>query len=563
MIGSVKSLGDQYYPTAVATSKRTTRNNYGGVEKAWMTEKSTSYSYIENMEEEQGLDIGEMAEGIYDEIRNNLVKNTINGKSTNYIYTTNKKWLIDENDKTFLTSLVMKTFKDKYAEDYPEVYKELRCCHREISNLVKLVSHQIATHYTKNVDFDNMDNLFHFENITLDLITMTFRERRHDDYASMFACHLDNLQLDKEGHLVFTKEIEESIQVWTTIFEDIFTNPEVRKTYTEILCNSFSGNVLDKFIVANGCGSNGKSFLHSVMTLIHKDYAYKGSTSTLTNKIKDVSPAIANHNRKRFSLFSEPEENEKLMFSVVKDMTGGDNINARGLFTNDTKTIMAGVKICECNARLAIQGKTDYSMTRRIVDVLFKSCFKPKEELKNCVETEYVSYKTANLEYMTTEWKNKHTSGLFYYLFDYMIKNGKNFNNLGKLYIAEQITERSNSYITEQNELLAMVNEFCKPEAGKGISMFKLSQKIREDHTYTANMTKKELKLLGNKALQKRMKEDPQLQNQYVDGRKSINGVDYNNVLVGWSFKTDKERGIEEPDNDDDDDDEKPRCVLD
>jgi len=540
VLSSIKSLGEEYYEVADELSRKTIYNNYGDVRATWINITPTPFSYIEELakkvERNKKCEIDTITSSIHDLIKNDIVIHNRDGKLIMYIYT-NNRWVQDGQSNRYLKMRITNLFEKYLKDDYEDEYNNITTEFKELTNLSNLVLNKLIMNYVENIEFDNYDHLYHFSNITLDLKEMKFRKRKKEDYSTFFGCKLDDLELDDEGNLVWNNKIIKSVEKWETIFNDIFTNEDVKKTYIEILCNSFSGKVLPKFIVSNGAGSNGKSFLHACMMSLHNDYSYKGNTSTLTTPLNGgASPSIANHHRKRFSLFSEPDEDEKMLFSTIKSMTGDRSINARALYTNNTNTIMAGIKICECNARLPLQGITDYSMTRRLIDILFKTCFKSKEELKDHVEDDVITYKTANLEYITESWREENKSGLFYFLFKYMIDNRKNYDNLENIYIADSVKLRSSNYITQQNKLLEIVNTFCIEDINSCLTMNELADAIKQNPDVYNLLTKKEKKDLTSKALTIRMSKDPQLQNKFVAGRKTKNKITYNNALFGYKL---------------------------
>ncbi len=540
MISSIKSLGDDYFDIADEISKKTNKNNYGGVLECWKKAVPQPFTYITDILKKLKKSVKhDLIETIYQSIKDKVVVNTVNGKDSLFVYH-NDKWLEDGSSRRYFHSLITKTVEqDIEVDEDNEDLLLISSKYVELKNIGDLVLNKLYKTYKQNIEFDNIDYLYHFKNITLDLRTLTFRKRQRTDYATIEASYLNHLSLDKEGCLNFTDDILNSIEMWDTIFKDILTNQQVRQTYIEILCNSFSGKVLPKFVVANGCGSNGKSFLHSCVMMVHNKYAYRGSTSTLTNPIcGNANPTVANHHRKRFSLMAEPNENDKILFATVKSLTGDRCINARGLYSSNTETVMAGIKIVECNKRLELDGITDYSMTRRLVDVLFKTCFKPKDELKHHVgnDDDIITYKTANLEYLTEEWREKHSSGLFYYLFKYMVDNRKTFYNLDEVFIADSIKQRSLNYITQQNQLLQVIESFCVEKVGGVVSITDLANSIKNNQEFYNLLTKRERKEMTTRALTKRIKEDPQLQNKFISKRKMINGKSYNNALYGYSL---------------------------
>ena len=60
------------------------------------------------------------------------------------------------------------------------------------------------------------------------------------------------------------------------------------------------------------------------------DYGYVLPSNILLNTLKTGSnPELANCNFKRFVLVREPDDNHKLNCATIKELTGGNKINAR------------------------------------------------------------------------------------------------------------------------------------------------------------------------------------------------------------------------------------------
>ena len=56
----------------------------------------------------------------------------------------------------------------------------------------------------------------------------------------------------------YIQPIDEQMEEINKHFEMIFPNPLVRECYKYILASSLFGYKLEKIIVSNGCGGNGK-----------------------------------------------------------------------------------------------------------------------------------------------------------------------------------------------------------------------------------------------------------------------------------------------------------------
>ena len=467
------------------------------------------------------------SEEIYSEFNtifgDNYIINHFDGKPTYYIYDDiNLLWRRDDG-LNFLKHKILKIMKPIYQQklidsinddddDDGKVYqKKLELLNKinggGINDIAKLFIINRADPSKKNIEFDNKEHLYHFENKTLDLISMSLVERKKEDYVTMTGCKLiENFD---------NKKMDTTLEFWDNLLSDVFPREDEKDNWIQLMCNSFSGKVLEKFIIENGSGSNGKSFLNDVLRYIHKDYAFKGNVSILTKKIGDNgNPAIANMDKKRFCIFDEPCEEDTIEFSVIKTMTGSAIINARKLFSNDTRCIMAGVKLLECNQKLKLSGNTGDSMKRRAIDLLYRNQFKLECDIPK--DNTQTNIKIAKPEYKSKDWLEKNTSGLIYYFLKYMIKKELTFSNLEKISLCESIALRTKSYIEDSNDILQIVLTYCDYTTEEVFTEInEVYDKFTNSMDY-CNLTKREKKKLSKLKIRKSISTDPQLKDFYV-----------------------------------------------
>jgi len=507
---SIRAYGMEYVDVAIQASKKTTKNNFGGVLEFFKTAKLCECD-PNFLLEISG--VKSPAEHFINLFGDNIV---VNNKTEIFIFH-NNRWY-EDNKKLLLSSIIPKVLKkNKYPDK--KFVKNIERCYKAQQDIANLVISEFIFKTTKPINFNDIDYLYHFDNITLDTRDMTFREMHKTDYATIFGCELD---MNRD---------EEKIKLWDNIFNDIFPDEGVRDNYKDIICCSFSGKVLQKFTICNGCGSNGKSFLNGCISSLHKGYAYKMNISSVTKGQGDGgNPALANCSNKRFCVLAEPDEKDKIIFSQIKDMTGDREINARKLYSNETKCIMGGIKILECNEKLPISGITDYSMSRRLIDLYFESCFKSVEECNS-----EVGFKPKNSNFETNEWRNEHLSSLFWYLYDYM-KN-KTYDNLDNFKLCKKIVDRSKLYCESNNNILELINGYCEKSTEDFVKVKSIIQVIEEDLSFYNSLTKKERKELTYKLFCSKLEKDPQLRHQYKSSyRPKGNPHPIAGVLLGWKL---------------------------
>jgi len=527
---TIKKYGEQYKEAARILSNKS--ENRGKFEETWNAIKcgGNKTSLLDS--------IVNPSQDFYDIFGKNIVVNSFDGKKEVYCFDNKSKLWRRDDSLCLIKYYIGKKLKKKYKKDLADetnegiVKAKLGILTKSIdgngwrSDVAQVLLQIVIGSQYENIKFDNIDYLYHFKNTTLDLKTLTFRERVKEDYCTMFACELQDRN-------------EEKVKLWDTIITSIFLDPEVRRTYLDVIINSFSGRVLQKFIILNGKGSNGKSMLNNCFKFLHGDYYYKGACSDLCQPSKGGSnPSLANCNKKRFCVYTEPNEKESLQVSTLKDITGEDSINARKNFSNDTHTKMGGVKLLECNKRLKLAGDTGFSLQRRIIDTLYNSTFKSKDGITELDEPYHSidnpdGYQLANPEYETTEWREEHCSDLFHYLYDFMVTEKKHYNNMSDFIICESVKKRSQAYVLDNNDFLTLVNNYCEPSKNEYVFVKDLKNAIEEDADYYSLLSKYDKKQLTVQKLKKRLQDDAQLGSLFKE-RTQINKKEVYNVLLHY-----------------------------
>lgn len=135
-----------------------------------------------------------------------------------------------------------------------------------------------------------------------------------------------------------------------------------------------------KFIFLHGQGANGKSVFIELIAWLLGDYAHKIQTEILMHHQRSSqgpSPDIVALKGKRFIYANETEEGRRLADARIKELTGGDTLNARApygkadiTFRPTCKLIIAG------NHKLEISDASN-GMWRRVMLILFAQSIAP------------------------------------------------------------------------------------------------------------------------------------------------------------------------------------------
>lgn len=206
-----------------------------------------------------------------------------------------------------------------------------------------------------------------------------FRPGLPDDNIS-FQMGRSGADLDAISYEVYIPETPTPQQkLVLEFFERIYPDAVLREYVLTLLAACLEGgNPEQKFYVMQGVGSNGKSMIEKLMEQTFGDYGTSISTTTFTRKRADAgnaNPDVITVKCRRFLHCGEPDDNEKINCSVMKAWTGGDQVPARGLFSDQEKFVIQGKIFMSCNDLPPIQ-KMDDGTWRRIRVIPHTSIFK-------------------------------------------------------------------------------------------------------------------------------------------------------------------------------------------
>lgn len=167
-------------------------------------------------------------------------------------------------------------------------------------------------------------------------------------------------------------------------FAQVFVNADVRNYMLDILAQILDGSLrVEKFYICTGSGSNSKSVL---MTLFQKavgDYYGILPVSLITQKRAASNAAQAELERmrgRRIGVAQEPSEQDgAIQLGFMKELTGGDRIVCRKLFSNPIEFRPQFKMLLCCNDLPEVPG-SDMGTWRRIRVIEFMSRFVPEPD---------------------------------------------------------------------------------------------------------------------------------------------------------------------------------------
>jgi len=213
-------------------------------------------------------------------------------------------------------------------------------------------------------------HLLPFTNDVYDLLENKFRNTRKDDYI--------NLTVGFEFPSFENPEVR-------IFLEQVLPIKGVRDYVLKKMSECLNGDIPNTYFLMfiGDTGANGKSQLLNLMKLTMGDFGEKVEVTLLTRKRNNANEANTEKVKlmnKRFAFLSEPEDGEKINIGLLKELTGSEEIVARGLYQEAMSFVMEAKLFLACNELPEIKGE-DTALWRRIRVIDFPSRFvdDPKE----------------------------------------------------------------------------------------------------------------------------------------------------------------------------------------
>jgi P4 family phage/plasmid primase-like protien len=253
------------------------------------------------------------------------------------------------------------------------IYKLIGDSFKKISNtsFIKGVAAFLqGLYYVKNVEkqFNEKRHLFAFEDCVLDMTTFKTRPIQPDDYITVTA-----------GYTYREASIDEKCVV-RGFLAKIFPNECVLEYVLKALATTFEGyNRHEFFHVFTGLGANGKSCLIDLCKVVFGDYFKTLSVSYLTKdddgKKDRPLPELAAARYARMLVSSEPEERDRFQVSLLKLITGNDEVGFRGMYAQKVEKYVPQFKLWVLANDMPRLSKYDQGIERRMRLIHFPTRF--------------------------------------------------------------------------------------------------------------------------------------------------------------------------------------------
>ena len=360
-----------------------------------------------------------------------------------------------------------------------------------------------------SIEFDMKSNLFGFNNIVYDLELNEFRNYRKEDLITITTGY------------DWKEPNQEEINLIKKLLSQIQTEKEILYFYLDIYCSGLWGITLQNYIIFNGSGSNGKSMMNDFVLKCFGNYGHVINSIVLCEQRRQgANTEIANLSRKRLVIAREPpnKENVKLSNSLLKELTGGGEISARKIYSDNEKTLLQLTLMLECNKKPLLEEEPTEADMRRIIDLLFGSKFTDDKEMIN-----NINIFEKNLYYIEDEFREKHKYALMKILFEHNTNHYKK-----KLIIPESVKKRTLKYVESSVEILEWFNQTYEKIENYTIHNYIKISEINEElkaSEYYNSLDKKEKRKLTREKLINLFKTNPIFKNNFNEETEThING---------------------------------------
>jgi len=247
---------------------------------------------------------------------------------------------------------------------------------------------ELKTLYKRDKFVDNLDinpYILCCNNGVIDFENRIFREGKPSDMCSISTCY-DYISLEEiKNDEKLNKDFENLME----FFDQLFVITDIKEYVFEHLASSLIGLCKEQdFNYYIGKGSNGKSMLVKLMSMMLGQYYGIAPTSLICSKKADLGSCtseIALLRGLRYVVMQEPSKGENINEGVMKGLTGDDPIFCNPKFKDPFDFLpMFHLIIC-ANFTLDIKSN-DNGTWRRIKVVDFLSNFKDNNDINEVFE---------------------------------------------------------------------------------------------------------------------------------------------------------------------------------
>jgi P4 family phage/plasmid primase-like protien len=407
-------------------------------------------------------------------------------------------------------------FKNSVMKEAAELF-----CEEDFTNLLNMNQYLFAC---KNGVID-LNNEVYDADLGRMKKVVVFRPGKPDDYMSFLAGrnYPDSDAIEYHPYDPNDPMQQELMDFLAKIFPD----PEMLSYYIRLMASCLEGaNREQCYYTFIGVGGNGKSKVVDLMKYTFGDYCSSLSATALTRKRPDsgaANPDIIGIKNKRFIYLQEPDDREPLNTSRMKQFSGEDVVEARGLFEDQQRFRITGKLFMMCN-RLPPIHAMDRGTWRRIRVLNFGSKFVDKSDPELKAERPNVFLRDNDLDAKLRIWREAWLSLLVHvYETEYLVS--------GLEPIPAAVINESNKY----KESFDMYGKFkgermvdMRDSLRLGLTEYGNEQATAKDvHVAYTNWVRQNEGIVSGKKLSKQ-----EMQNRLDEDFGNLDGGVYKRVMV-------------------------------
>lgn len=404
-------------------------------------------------------EIAKMVNGLnYSSVADYIIKHidkfgsivSVDFKLHNFYYYENNFWkkdlcgnnLISLIKDTYLYELIL-NFGNNITNINPDLaakaFKLINLLRSAKSMIKDIVSDLSRRLYDPNFfgKLDKNPDLFAFDDCVMDLKAKQILQHDKSHMISK-TCKMNFPNLNNKN-----LELERFIQM-------IQPNLDSRNYLIKILAQTLSGrSYLEHVYNHIGGGSNGKTMLLTLLSMIFGDYGYELPVKRLCESVKSgaADPEIGELNGIRAILSSEPKKNQKIDETFIKSTSSNETVKFRELFSNVIQKFNIQGRIhLFSNFSLQCDG-SDYALQRRLKEIPYISTFVDMNKIQDVNPANNVFLKDLNLKDNFQNWKS-----------DFMAMLINNYTFRWDYDEPELITKRTLMYFELNNPIQMFIN---------------------------------------------------------------------------------------------------------
>jgi len=443
--------------------------------------------------------------------------------------------------KLFMLNDIFKSFNPfdvNSTELYETIKKEIiflsqlivkcgRCNDR--CNIIKMFKSEC---FIDNVEWDEKPYFFVFKNKIFNFETMDWIEPSPSQYIKTTTGY------------DYEEPSNEDIEFITKIIYQILPSKDVRDDYLITLATGMVGFLIQKFNIASGVGGNGKSVINTFFLKMVGNYGYKLSSSVLLQQLKQgPNPELANLHKKRFVLSSEPDAKQRIKSSIIKELTGSNDYNARKLYSDACDVILQLTLFLECNSMPKMDEVID-AVLRRLRATNFSSVFVSQEIYDSLTEEQRGKNVFVGKSYYTENaFYNKYKCALFKFMLPYLkvfLDNNKDLQEQpfkSRQLVSAYLGVSDDIYSWFKDEYCKLNEEELNTEIDKPISIKEIFETFKASSFYE-NLSKNDKRNYNFAKFKELLHTNLFLKLFFMERDKYYNGIRVKKPsIVGWKLR--------------------------